>query len=83
MKQQLAIKNYHEKVLKELLAIRERELAEVDLRNRQLTHKLDKEKRENLKLSGELSKRPVTPISGTSDPDARPTLPTLTRDIGS
>jgi hypothetical protein len=83
LKQQLAIKNYHKKVLKEQLAIKERELAEVDLCNRQLTHKLDKEKRENLKLSGELSKRTVASTSGTSDPDARPALPTLTRDTGS
>ncbi len=83
LKQQLAIKNHHKKVLKEQLAIKERELAEVDLRNRQLTHKLDKEKRENLKLSGKLSKQTVTPTSGTSDPDARPTLPTLARDTGS
>jgi hypothetical protein len=83
LKQQLAIKNYHEKVLKEQLAIKERELAEVDLRNRQLTHKLDKERRENLKLSGELDKRPVTQASGTSDPNARPALPTLARDTGS
>ncbi len=51
LKQQLAVKNYTEKVLKEQLAIKERELAEVDLRNRQLIYKLDKEKNENLKLS--------------------------------
>ena len=36
-----------EKVLKEQLAIKERELAEVDLHNRQLSYKLDKERREN------------------------------------
>jgi hypothetical protein len=83
LKQQLAIKDYNEKVLKEQLATKERELAEVDLRNRQLAHKLDKERRENLKLSGELSKRPVTSSSGTSDPNARTALPTLTKDTGS
>ncbi len=59
LKQQLAVKNYTEKVLKEQLAIKERELAEVDLRNRQLIYKLDKEKNENLKLSGELRKKSV------------------------
>ncbi len=83
LKQQLAQKNYQEKVLKEQLAIKERELAEVDLHNRQLSYKLDKERRENLKLSGELSKRPVTSSSGTSDPNVRPTLSTLARDTGS
>jgi hypothetical protein len=56
LKQQLAMKEYHGKVLREQLAIKEKELAEVDIRNRQLIHKLDKEKRENLKLSGELRK---------------------------
>ncbi len=50
MKQQLAVKNYIEIVLKEQLAVKGRELAEVDLRNRQLTFKLYKEKNENLKL---------------------------------
>ncbi len=83
MKQQLAQKNYEEKVLKEHLAIKERELAEVDLRNRQLSYKLDKERRENLKLSRELDKRPVTSSSGSSDPNARTTLPNLARDTGS
>jgi len=58
-------------------------LAEVDLRNRQLSYKLGKERRENLKLSGELSKRPVTSSSGSSDPNARTALPTLARDTGS
>jgi hypothetical protein len=82
-KQQLAIKDYHEKTLKEQLAIQERELAEVDLRNRKLAHKLDKERRENLKFSGELNKRPVISASGNSDPDARPALPALARDTGS
>jgi hypothetical protein len=52
LKQQLAMRNYQEKVLGEQLAIKERELAEVDLCNRQLENKLDKEKNENLKLSG-------------------------------
>jgi hypothetical protein len=42
------MKDYQEKVLKEQLAIKERELAEVDLHNRQLAQQLDKEKRENL-----------------------------------
>jgi hypothetical protein len=84
LKQQLAMKDYNEKVLKEQLAIKERELAEVDLRNRQLAHKLDKERRQNLKLSGELSKRPVASgPSGTSDPNARTTLPNLAKDTGS
>jgi len=83
LRQQLAQKNYQEKVLKEQLAIKERELAEVDLHNRQLSYKLDKERRENLKLSGELSKRPVISSSGTSDPNVRPTLSTLARDTGS
>jgi hypothetical protein len=83
LKQQLAMKDYNEKVLKEQLAIKERELAEVDLRNRQLAHKLDKERRENLKLSGELSRQPFTSSSGTSDPSARTALPTLVRDTGS
>ena len=41
------------------------------------------ERRENLKLSGELSKRPVVSSSGTSDPNIRPTLSTLARDTGS
>jgi hypothetical protein len=82
LKQQLAMKNHQEKVLKEQLVIKERELAEVDFRNRQLIHKLDKEKRENLKLSGELRKQPVTPTSGTSDPNTRPALQTLARDTG-
>ncbi len=50
LKQELAMKNCQEKVLKEQLAIKERDLAEVDLRKRQLAYKLDKEKRENLKL---------------------------------
>jgi hypothetical protein len=76
------MKNYQEKVLKEQLAIKDRELAEVDLRNRQLSYKLDKEKSENLKLSGELRKRPVVSTSANPDPDTRPTLPTLARDTG-
>ncbi len=42
LKQQLAVKNYTEKVLKEQLAIKERELAEVDLRNRQLIYGMPK-----------------------------------------
>jgi len=84
LKQQLAMKDYQEKVLKEQLAIKERELAEVDLRNRQLTHKLDKERQQCLKLSRELSKRPVTPgPSGISDPNSRTTLPNLAKDTGS
>ncbi len=53
------------------------------MHNRQLSYKLDKERRENLKLSGELSKRPVISSSGTSDPNVRPTLSTLARDTGS
>jgi hypothetical protein len=81
-KQQLAMKDYQEKVLKEQLATKERELAEVDLRNRKLAHKLDKEKRENLKLSGELKKRSVTSASAISDPNPRPSLQTLARDTG-
>ncbi len=81
LKQQLAVKNYTEKVLKEQLAIKERELAEVDLRNRQLIYKLDKEKNENLKLSGELRKKSVTSGSANPDPSARPPLPSL-RDTG-
>jgi hypothetical protein len=72
LKQQLAVKNYNEKVLKEQLAIKERELAEVDLRNRQLIFKLDKEKNENLKLSGELRRKSVTSGSANPDPNARP-----------
>ena len=63
LKQQLAVKNYNEKVLKEQLAIKERELAEDDLRNRQLIFKLDKEKNENLKLSGELRRKSITSAS--------------------
>ncbi len=51
-KQQLLMKYFHEKVHKEQLTIKERELAEVELRNRRIAHKLDKEKNENLKLSG-------------------------------
>ena len=70
LKQHFAVKNYNEKVLKEQLAFKERELAEVDLRNRQLAHKLDKEKNENLKLSGELKMRSIAPTSANSDPDA-------------
>ncbi len=56
-------------------------VAEVDLRNRQLIYKLDKEKNENLKLSGELRKKSVTSGSANPDPSARPPLPSL-RDIG-
>jgi hypothetical protein len=78
----LLLKNYNEKVLKEQLAFKERELAEVDLRNRQLAHKLDKEKNENLKLSGELKRRSIAPTSANSDPNARPLLQTLARDSG-
>ena len=81
MKQQLAVKNYNEKVLQEQLAIKERELAEVDLRNRQLIFKLDKEKNKNLKLSGELRRKSVTSGSANPDPNARPPLPSL-RDTG-
>jgi len=81
LKQQLAVKNYNEKVLKEQLAIKERELAEVDLRNRQLTFKLDNEKNENLKLAGELRRKSVISTSADSDPNARPPLQTL-RDTG-
>ncbi len=76
MKQQLAVKDYKEKVLKEQLAIKERELAEVDLRNRQLILKLDKEKNENLKLSGELRRKSITLTSANPDPNARPPLQT-------
>jgi len=82
LKQQLTLKNYNEKVLKEQFAIKERELAEVDLHNTQLARKLDKEINENLKLSGELKKQSVTSSSATSDPNARPTLQTLARDTG-
>jgi hypothetical protein len=74
------MKKYHEKVLREQLAIMERELAEVDLRNRQLAHKLDKEKNEILKLSGELKKWSVATSSANSDPNARPPLQTLAKD---
>ena len=81
LKQQLAVKNYNEKVLKEKLATKERELAEVDLRNRQLIFKLDKEKSENFKLSGELRRKSTTTTSDNSDPNARPPLPSL-RDTG-
>jgi hypothetical protein len=82
LKQQLAIKDYQEKVLKEQLAIKERELAEVELCNRQLAHKLDKEKNENLKLSGELKRRSVAPASANSDQNTRPSLQTLARYTG-
>ncbi len=82
LKQQLAMKDYKEKVLKEQLAIKEREKAEIELRNRQLAHKLGKEKNESLKLSGELKKQSVAPASANSDPDARPSLQTLARDTG-
>jgi hypothetical protein len=82
LKQELAMRDYQEKVLKEQLAIKERELAEVDLRNRQLSYKLDKEKRENLKLSGELKKRSATSASANPDPDTRKALPSLARDTG-
>jgi hypothetical protein len=82
LKQQLAVKNYNEKVLKEQLAIKERKLAEVDLRNTQFARKLDKEINENLKLSGELKKRSVTSGSATSDPSIRPNLQTHARDTG-
>ncbi len=44
LKQELAMRDYQEKNLKEQLGIKERELAEVDFRNRQLSYKLDKEK---------------------------------------
>ncbi len=57
-------------------------MAEVDLRNRQLLHKLDKEKRENLKLSGEFRKQSVSSASPNPDPNARRALPPLTRDNG-
>ena len=77
----MLLRIYTEKVLKEQLAIKERELAEVDLRNRQLIFKLDKEKNENLKLSGELRKKSVTSGSANPDPNARPPLPSL-RDTG-
>ena len=76
------MKKNHEKVLREQLAIMGRELAEVDLRNRQLAHKLDKEKNEILKLSGELKRRSIAPTSANSDPDARTLLQTLARDTG-
>ncbi len=77
LKQELAMRDYQEKVLREQLAIKERELAEVDLRNRQLSYKLDKERRENLKLSGELQRQSANP-----DPNARTALPSLARDPG-
>jgi hypothetical protein len=82
LKQELAMRDYQEKVLKEQLAIQERELAEVDLRNRQLSYKLDKEKRENLKLSGELKKLSATSASANPDPDTRTAFPSLARDTG-
>ncbi len=80
LKQELVMRDYQEKVLKEQLAIKERELAEVDLRYRQFSHKLDKEERENLKLSGELKKRPSA--SANPDPNGRTALPSLARDTG-
>ncbi len=82
LKQQLAMKNYQEKVLTEQLAIKETELAKVDLHNRQLAHKLDKEKNENLKLSVELKKWSVAIASANSDPNARPPLQTLASNTG-
>ena len=57
-------------------------MAEGELCNRQLVHKLDKEKNENLKLSGELKRRSIAPTSANSDPNARPLLQTLARDSG-
>jgi hypothetical protein len=48
LRQQLAIENYIEKILKEQLAGKDRELAENELQNRQLAHRLDKEKNEKL-----------------------------------
>jgi hypothetical protein len=80
LKQELAVRDYQEKVLQEQLAIKERELEEVDLRNRQLSYKLNKEKRENLRLSGELRKRSATSASTNPDPDTRTVLPSLARD---
>ena len=47
-RQQLAIENYIEKILKEQFAGKDRELAENELQNRQLAHRLDKEKNEKL-----------------------------------
>ena len=48
LRQQLAIENYIEKILKEQLAGKDRELAENELQNRQLAHRLDEEKYEKL-----------------------------------
>ena len=82
LKQQLAMKDYQEKVHKEQLAIKERELAEVEPRNKRKAHKLDKEKNENLKLSGELKKQSTATTSANAASYARPSFQTLTRDTG-
>jgi hypothetical protein len=80
--QKFAIKDYQEKVLWEQLAIKERELAEVELLNRQLAQRLNKERGEKLKLSEELKKRSAPAASANPDMNARiPYLQTL-RDTG-
>jgi hypothetical protein len=57
-------------------------LAEVEPRNKRKAHKLDKEKNENLKLSGELKKQSTATTSANAASYARPSFQTLTRDTG-
>jgi hypothetical protein len=69
LRQQLAIKNYQEK--KEQLASKDRELAEVELQNRQLISKLDKEKTEKFKYSNELQKQTALAASANHSSNTR------------